>query len=62
MSEAPVLRVISGHATEEDIAAVLAAFAQIPAEESTPDTWIDRMSGLRRPLGHGPHAWRMSLR
>lgn len=57
-----MLRVISGHATDEDIAAILAAFAQIPAEEAASDAWTERTSGLRRPLEHGPLAWRMSLR
>lgn len=57
-----MLRVISGHATDEDIAAILAAFAQIPAEEAPSDAWTERTSGLRRPLEHGPLAWRMSLR
>ncbi|MBM3668446.1 MAG: acyl-CoA carboxylase subunit epsilon [Actinobacteria bacterium] len=62
MSDAPVLRVISGEATEEDVAAILAAFAQIPAEETTADAWTARSPGLRTPLEHGPLAWRMSLR
>ena len=62
MSETPLLRVVSGNATEEDIAAILAAFAQLPTEERSADAWTVRTSGLRRPLEHGPLAWRMSLR
>jgi hypothetical protein len=57
-----VLRVISGQATDEDVAAILAAFAQIPAGESASDSWTQRASGLRRPLKYGTLAWRMSLR
>lgn len=62
MSDAPVLRVIAGQATAEDIAAILAAFAQIPAEESVSDAWTERARALRTPLEQGPLAWRMSLR
>lgn len=65
MSEAPVLRVISGTATEEEIAAILAAVATLPGDETTDvpvDAWIARTTSMRRPLEHGPHAWRTSLR
>ena len=57
-----MLRVISGNATQEDVAAILAAFSLLPADETVTDAWTDRTAGLRRPLEHGPLAWRMSLR
>lgn len=60
-----MLRVITGSATEEEIAAILAAVAQMePAERESDevDAWVARTSALRRPLEHGPQAWRTSLR
>ena len=64
MSDTPVLRVISGTATEEEIAAILAAVALLPEDtpqEAPVDSWVARATSLRRPLDHGPRAWRTSL-
>lgn len=65
MSEAIALRIIAGNATEEEIAAILAALAQLPEPASTDpqgDAWMSRSHAFRRPLDRGPQAWRMSLR
>jgi hypothetical protein len=62
----PVLRVIRGDATPEEIAAVVAvllsrpAVADGPAARPVPSAWADRSRLLRRPLFSGPDAWRRS--
>ena len=62
----PVLRVIRGDATPEEIAAVVAvllarpAIADGPAARPAPSAWADRSRLLRRPLFPGPDAWRRS--
>jgi len=62
----PVLRVIRGDATPEEIAAVVAvllsrrAVADGPAARPVPSAWADRSRLLRRPLFPGPDAWRRS--
>ncbi len=64
MSE-PVLRVISGDPSPEELAAVLAVVLrpQAPAVEPEPTSqWNDRSHALRTPLTPGPHAWRASAR
>ena len=61
----PVLRVIRGDATPEEIAAVVAvllsragvADAPRPARPA-PSAWADRSRLLRRPVHPGPDAWR----
>lgn len=68
MTEAPVLRVIGGDATAEEIAALVAvltaAAAPAPARASRRPrpVWSDRAAGLRQPFGHGPDAWRRNAR
>jgi hypothetical protein len=72
MADAPVLRVIGGDATAEEIAAlvaVLTAAAAGPrpgapaARAGRPrPVWNDRAAQLRRPFGHGPGAWRRNAR
>lgn len=59
----PLLRVVRGEPTPEELAAlvaVLAARAAAPADEEQrqPDLWADRGATLRRPLHPGPAAWR----
>ncbi|HAS08760.1 MAG: hypothetical protein GM44_3230 [actinobacterium acAMD-2] len=64
MSE-PVLRVISGDPSPEELAAVLAVVLrpQATAVEPEPTSqWNDRSHALRSPLTPGPHAWRASAR
>jgi Acyl-CoA carboxylase epsilon subunit len=62
---APLLRVIRGDATPEEIAAVLAVLLSRPALDEAPprpapSAWADRSRLLRRPLHPGPDAWRRS--
>ncbi len=63
----PLLRVIRGDATPEEIAALVAVLAMRAAgdeapgpDRSAPGFWADRASQLRRPLSPGPGAWRRS--
>jgi hypothetical protein len=64
--ERPVLRVVRGSATPEEIAAVVAvllsrpAVADMPAARPVPSAWADRSRLVRRPLFPGPDAWRRS--
>jgi hypothetical protein len=62
----PVLRVIRGDATDEEIAALLAVLAARsggavdgPAERPAA-AWADRAALIRSPLRPGPNAWRAS--
>jgi len=63
----PVLRVIRGDATPEEIAAVVAALLSaaaasdaFAASDAPPSAWADRSRLLRRPVHPGPDAWRRS--
>ena len=64
----PVLRVIRGDATPEEIAAVVAALLSAaaaasdapPPARTAPSAWSDRSRLLRRPVHPGPGAWRRS--
>ena len=61
----PVLRVIRGDATAEEIAAVLAVLAvrgggRAPAARRPTAVWADRASLIRGPVRPGPNAWRAS--
>jgi hypothetical protein len=62
----PVLRVIRGDATPEEIAAVVAVLLARSAADSgaplrpAPSAWAGRSRQLRRPLFPGPDAWRRS--
>ena len=63
--ERPVLRVVRGDATPEEIAAVVAVLLSRPAVADpapppAPSAWADRSRQLRRPLFPGPDAWRRS--
>jgi hypothetical protein len=62
---APVLRVIRGDATPEEVAAVIAVLLSRPALDEpaprrAPSSWADRSRLLRRPVRSGPDAWRRS--
>jgi hypothetical protein len=66
-SDRPVLRVVRGDATPEEIAAVVAALlARAAASDApspvrpAPSAWSDRSRLLRRPVHPGPDAWRRS--
>jgi hypothetical protein len=62
----PVLRVIRGDATPEEIAALLAVVAARAAQAApdtaprTPAAWTDRGRAMRAPATPGPGAWRSS--
>ncbi|WP_092778043.1 acyl-CoA carboxylase epsilon subunit [Actinokineospora terrae] len=66
MSPEPVLRVVRGNPDAAELAAltvVVAAAASAPAETPAPlstSAWADKSSLVRRPLPHGPGAWRSS--
>jgi hypothetical protein len=67
--ERPVFKVISGDASAEEIAAVLAALTaaarsatQPPPPARSASAWADRPAMLRRPLRPGPDGWRASGR
>ena len=64
--EAPAIR-ITGPATPEDVAAIIAVLAAAAAGDDDSDTsrtstWAAHAAAMRRPVGHGPAAWRTSLR
>jgi hypothetical protein len=61
----PVLRVVKGDATPEEVAALVAVIAALgsgPAgEEPEPrSAWADPADRMRTTLPHGPGAWRSS--
>jgi acyl-CoA carboxylase epsilon subunit len=63
----PLLRVVRGDATPEEIAALAAVLVTRSADSeacgparSAPGFWSDRARQLRRPLAPGPGAWRRS--
>ena len=63
----PALRVISGDASAEEIAALLAVISARSAgaprrPDPSPSGWNDHGRGLRGPLPHGPGAWTSSGR
>jgi Acyl-CoA carboxylase epsilon subunit len=64
-SDRPVLRVVRGDATPEEIAALAAVLLSRPdlgepPSRPQPSVWADRSRLLRRPLFPGPGAWRRS--
>lgn len=63
-SERPLLRVVKGDATPEEVAALVAVFAalrteQPPARRPAP-AWAAHHRKVRRTLPHGPGGWRTS--
>ncbi len=66
MSERPFLRVVRGDATPEEIAALVAVLtararaAAAPEPPARRSAWADARRAVRRPLPHGPGAWRAS--
>lgn len=62
--ERPLLRVVRGDATPEEVAAVVAVFAALrgaapPARRPAP-AWSAHHRRVRRALPHGPGGWRSS--
>ncbi len=64
--ERPVLRIVRGHPTPEEVAALTAVLAAAsgggrePEDSGPASAWTERESLVRRPLTPGPAAWRMS--
>ncbi|MDQ4055694.1 MAG: acyl-CoA carboxylase subunit epsilon [Actinomycetota bacterium] len=63
-SDRPLLRVVNGDATPEEIAALVAVLASLgggdaPAPRRTPE-WSAHHRKLRTTLPHGPGGWRSS--
>ena len=62
--ERPLLRVVKGDATPEEVAALVAVFAARrtpapPARKPAP-AWAAHHRSVRRTLPHGPGGWRSS--
>jgi len=65
VAQRPLLRVVRGNPSPEELAALLAvvsARSTVAAapEPAPPSRWASRAAGLRRPLSPGPGAWRAS--
>ena len=63
--ERPLLRVVKGDATPEEVAALVAVIAALGSGPTQPkprlrSTWADPAHRMRTPLPHGPGAWRSS--
>ena len=61
--EPPILRILTPDATDEEVAALVAAMAATGAEEPTArptPAWSAPARRVRRTLRHGPGAWRAS--
>ncbi len=57
---------VTGSPTPEELAAVVAVLAAVPAGAAEPEPvatsrWNDRAALLRRPVHPGPDAWRAAL-
>jgi hypothetical protein len=63
---APLLRVVRGEPTDEELAALVAvvtaksAAAAAAAEEPARSQWRNRSRNIRPPIGPGPGSWRAS--
>jgi hypothetical protein len=64
VNDRPVLRVVRGEPTDEELAALVAVLSTLGSEPETPEptrsAWSDRRVLVREPLAHGPGAWRAS--
>ena len=63
--EPPILRVVKGDATPEEVAALVAVIASMssaasPSRPKARSTWADPSRRMRTTLPHGPGAWRAS--
>ena len=62
----PLLRVVRGEPTAEELAALVAVLAAKAGAAGAPEpprrlsAWTDRSLLVRRPVAHGPGAWRAS--
>ncbi len=61
---APILQVVSPHATPEEIAAIVAVFSALggnaPAPQRPRSEWANPARRMRTSLPHGPGQWRAS--
>jgi hypothetical protein len=65
MTEKPVLRIVRGEPTDEEVAALVVVVSSLQAPETAAEkprrsAWSDRRVLVREPLEHGPGAWRAS--
>ena len=66
MNGAPHLRVVRGNPDDVELAAIAAVVAGLAgagsptADEPSRSAWSDKARQVRRPLPHGPGAWRAS--
>ncbi len=64
--QAPLLKVVSPHATPEEIAALVAVFAAMGGEEKAPEKprseWASPARKMRAPHVHYRGAWQASAR
>ncbi len=61
----PVLRIVRGDATPEEVAALVAVIAAMsagggPTRPKPRSSWADPARRMRTSLPHGPGAWRAS--
>ena len=60
----PVLRIVKGDATPEEVAALVAVIASMSGAEAPEpkprSSWADPARRMRTALPHGPGAWRSS--
>jgi hypothetical protein len=62
----PVLRIVRGDPTPEEVAALTAVLAAASGGSGEPEdtgptsVWTEREALVRRPLTPGPNAWRVS--
>lgn len=67
MNEAPLLRVVSGNPSAEELAALTAVVSAAGSGGEAPTEprrgrWNDPAAQARRPLRPGPGAWQAALR
>ena len=63
MTERPLLRVVRGDPTPEELAALVTVLSARPAPAAPPvrrSVWGNPARRVRRPLRPGPGAWRAS--
>ncbi|HEX2901901.1 MAG TPA: acyl-CoA carboxylase subunit epsilon [Jatrophihabitans sp.] len=64
-AERPLLHIVGGNPTPEEVAAVTVVLTALSGEQEPPGpetggAWSDLSLRLRRPLPPGPGAWRAS--
>ncbi len=62
--QTPLLKVVSPHATPEEVAALVAVLSSLGGTEAPPPRrtpeWQAHHRKVRRPPAHGPGGWRSS--